>query len=82
MRDERNITFGQMRQSGLRHLHVFCGDDQCAYSVAMDPDCWPASLRLADLEALFVCSACGHRGAKIRQELALTRQPQAGENAS
>ena len=65
---EQTITLGQMRQSGSRRLHVFCGDNKCSHSVVMDADCWPESLRLSDLEALFVCSVCGHRGANVRRD--------------
>ncbi len=68
MRLEQTITLGQMRQSGPRRLHVFCGDYKCSHSVVMDADCWPESLRLSDLETLFVCSACGHRGADVRPD--------------
>jgi hypothetical protein len=65
---EQTITLGQMRQSGARRLYVFCGDYKCSHSVVMDADCWPESLRLSDLEALFVCSVCGHRGADVRPD--------------
>lgn len=65
---EQNTTLGQMRQSGARRLHVFCGDSKCSHSVVMDADCWPESLRLSDLEALFVCRVCGHRGADLRPD--------------
>lgn len=68
MPHDQDITLGQMRQFGPGLLHVFCGDDKCAYSVAIDPECWPASLWLSDLESLFVCTVCGHRGAKVRME--------------
>jgi len=65
---EQTITLGQMRQSGAGRLHVFCGDYKCSHSVVIDADCWPESLRLSDLEALFVCSVCGHRGADVRPD--------------
>lgn len=63
---DQNLTLGQIRQSGPRRLHVLCGNYQCSHSVAIDADCWPESLRLSDLKALFVCEACGHRGADVR----------------
>jgi hypothetical protein len=63
---EQTITLGQMRQSGPRWLNVFCGDDKCGHSILIDADCWPQSLRLSDLESLFVCTVCGHRGADVR----------------
>jgi hypothetical protein len=82
---EQKITLGQMRQSGPRLLRVFCGDYKCAHSIVIDPDCWPASLRLSDVESLFVCTVCGHRGAEVRPDFGrtrrLSREQQAGENA-
>lgn len=68
MRLEQTITLGQMRQSGAPRLHVFCGDYKCSHSVVIDADCWPESLQLSDLEALFVCSVCSHRGADVRPD--------------
>jgi len=68
MRLEQTITLGQMRQSGPRRLHVFCGHYKCSHSVVIDADCWPESLRLYDLEALFVCSVCGNRGDDVRPD--------------
>jgi len=65
---DQTITFGQMRRSGPRRLQVSCGDHKCSHSVVIDVDCWPESLRLCDLEALFVCSVCGHRGADVRRD--------------
>lgn len=68
MRLEQTITLGQMRQSGPRRLHVFCGNYKCSHSVVIDADCWPESLRLSDVEALFVCPVCGNRGADVRPD--------------
>ncbi len=65
---EPKTTLGQMRQSGPHRLRVFCGDYKCSHSVVIDADCWPGSLRLSDLEALFVCRVCGHRGADVRPD--------------
>lgn len=66
-------TFGQLRQSGSIRLHVFCGDYRCRRSVAIDTECWPDSLRLSDLESLFVCAVCGHCGADVRPDLEKAR---------
>jgi hypothetical protein len=65
---EQKITLGEMRESGARRLHVFCGDYKCSHSVVIDTDCWPESLRLPDLEAMFVCRVCGHRGCDVRPD--------------
>jgi hypothetical protein len=66
MPSAEKITLGQMRQSGPSRLQIFCGEHKCEHSVVIDTDCWPESLRLSDLQALFVCTVCGHRGADVR----------------
>ena len=63
---ERKITIGEMRDSGPTRLNVYCGDYCCAHSITMDFDLWPGNLRPSDLEDLFVCTVCGHRGADVR----------------
>jgi hypothetical protein len=37
----------------------------------MNADPWPDDVRLSDLEPLFVCKACGHRGALISGRISL-----------
>jgi hypothetical protein len=68
MHSDMKITLGQMLQSGADRLQVLCGNPDCSHSVVMDADCWPGSLRLSDVEALFICRVCGHRGADLRPE--------------
>jgi len=63
---EQKITLGEMRHSGPRRLLVYCGDYKCAHSVKISADRWPDDVRLSDLEPVFVCKACGHRGADVR----------------
>ena len=65
---DQKLTLGQMRQSGPRRLHVSCGNPNCSHTVVIDAECWPGSLRLSDLEVLYVCRACGHRGAEVRPD--------------
>ena len=72
---EQKLTLGDMRRSGARRLHVLCGDPACVHSVVIDTGCWPQSLRLSDLKALFVCTVCGHRGADVRGDPDRTRRP-------
>jgi hypothetical protein len=67
---EQKITLGEMRASGVRGLVVFCGDYKCAHSVEISSDRWPGFMRLSDLEPLFVCMVCGHRGADVRPDFA------------
>jgi hypothetical protein len=64
----RKITFGDMREMGVRGVLVYCADYQCSHSVALSADGWPDDLRLSDIEPRFVCAACGRRGADIRPD--------------
>jgi hypothetical protein len=58
------ITFGEMRASGIRR--IYCADHRCSHSIQMSADRWPDHVRLSDIEPLFVCKACGKRGADVR----------------
>ncbi|WP_311977841.1 hypothetical protein [Bradyrhizobium diversitatis] len=40
------ITFGQMREMGLRGVLVYC---HCGHHVALDADQWPDEVRLSDI---------------------------------
>ena len=60
------ITFGEMRASGIRDLLIYCADYRCSHSIQMSADRWPDHVRLSDIEPLFVCKACGKRGADVR----------------
>jgi hypothetical protein len=62
------ITFGEMREMGVRGLLVYCADYRCSHSIAMSGDQWANEVRLSDLEAGFVCSVCGRRGADVRPD--------------
>jgi hypothetical protein len=62
------ITLGEMRASGVRSFLVYCADYRCARAVRICGDWWPDHIRLSDLEPLFVCQACGRRGADIRPD--------------
>jgi len=65
---QQKITLGEMRSSGVRGLLVYCADYKCAHAVRISGDRWPDHIRLSDLEPLFVCQACGRRGADIRPD--------------
>src|SRR3954463_7294909 len=54
------ITFGEMREMGLRRVLVHC---HCGHNVALSADRWPDDVRLPDIEPRFVCAGCGNRGA-------------------
>jgi len=66
MQRQQKITLGEMRESGPTRLIVYCGDYKCAHHVEIAADRWQDDVRLSELEPLFVCQACGHRGADVR----------------
>ena len=65
------ITFGEMRDSGVREVLVYCRDHRCSHSATISADRWPDNIRLSDVEPDFTCTACGRRGAEIRPKLPL-----------
>jgi hypothetical protein len=67
------ITFGEMRASGIRDLLIYCADYRCSHSTTVSGDRWPDDVRLSDIEPLFVCKACGKRGADVRGRFAPAR---------
>jgi hypothetical protein len=67
-RRQQKITLGEMRASGVRGLLIYCSDYKCSHSTAISGDRWPDQVRLSDLEARFVCRACGTDGADIRPD--------------
>ena len=74
MRPQR-ITFGAMREMGVRGVLVYCADYQCSHSLALSADRWPDELRLSDVEPRFVCGACGRRGGEIRPDFDWGKAP-------
>jgi hypothetical protein len=63
---QKKITFAEMRAAGVRGLLIYCSDYTCSHSTTMSADRWPDDVRLSDLEPLFICQACGQRGADVR----------------
>jgi hypothetical protein len=57
---------GEMRASGVRGLLVYCADYKCSHWTKISGDGRPDDVRLSDLEPMFVCQACGQRGADVR----------------
>ena len=37
----QKITFGEMREMGVRGVLVYCADYHCSHSVALSADRWP-----------------------------------------
>ena len=56
----QKITFGEMRESGVRGLLIYCSDYHCSHWIAISGDRW------ADDEPKFTCQACGRKGADVR----------------
>ena len=54
---------------------IYCSDYRCSHSIAISADKWPDDVRLSDLEALFVCRACGKKGADVRPDFNWNKQP-------
>lgn len=49
---------GEMRESGVLRVDVFCSDYRCSHSTNLPADRWPDHIRLSDIEPHFVCKAC------------------------
>lgn len=71
---EQKITFGEMRESGVFRIAVFCSDYRCSHSTHLRADRWPDHVRLSDKEPHFVCKVCGKRGADVRPDYQGARQ--------
>jgi hypothetical protein len=69
------ITFGELRETGVHGLLVYCADYRCSHSVAISADRWPDQVRLSDIEPQFVCQVCGKRGADVRPDFNWNKQP-------
>jgi hypothetical protein len=60
------ITFGEMRQMGVRGLLVYCSDYHCSHWTAISGDQWADDVRLSDIEQRLTGQACGTKGADLR----------------
>jgi hypothetical protein len=69
------ITFADMRSSGVRGLLIHCQNYRCSHSIAISADPWPDDVRLSAIEPLFVCQACGKRGADVRPDHHWNKKP-------
>jgi len=72
---EQKITFGKMREMGVRGLLIYCCDYQCSHSIAISADRWPDDVRLSDIEPKFTCRACGRKGADVRPDFNWNKTP-------
>ena len=64
----QKITFGEMREMGVRGLLIYCADYRSSHSIAISGDAWPDDARLSDIEERFTCRECGKRGADVRPD--------------
>ena len=64
-----------MRDIGVRGLLVYCADYRCSHSVVISGDQWAHEVRLSDIEAGFVRTTCGKRGADVRPDFNWNRRP-------
>ena len=71
----QKITFGEMRDMGVRGVLVYCADYHCSHSVALSADHWPDEMRPSDIEPRFVCAACGKRGADVQPDFNWNSSP-------
>ncbi|MET4483254.1 hypothetical protein [Bradyrhizobium sp. F1.13.3] len=67
------ITFGEMREMGLRGVLIHC---HCGHNIGLSADRWPDYVRLSDIEPRFVCAGCGNRGAQVRPDFSSGKPPQ------
>jgi hypothetical protein len=70
----QKITFGEMREMGVRGLLIYCADYRCSHSIAISGDAWPDDARLSDIEERFTCRECGKRGADVRPDFNWSRK--------
>jgi hypothetical protein len=68
MKRQKKITIGELRQSGVTGVLVYCADHHCSHVVAVSAEERTDDVRLSDLEGRFTCSVRGHRGADIRPD--------------
>jgi len=50
------ITFGQMRDQGVRKVVVYCRNYQCNHHTVTSAERWPDDVRLSDVGPKLICS--------------------------
>jgi ribosomal protein L37E len=61
---EKPITLGNMRDLGLRDLHVTCRT--CGYRTTINVDFWPDEATVLSLGQQLRCRRCGHQGVDVQ----------------
>jgi hypothetical protein len=64
----RKITLAQMRSQGIRHVLVYCSNGYCRHEARVNAGRWADDVRLDEIEARLVCTACGSIGAEVRPD--------------
>jgi hypothetical protein len=54
------MTFGNMREQGVRHLSVYCRD--CHHWPLLNVDHMPDDVEIQSIDRRLVCSRCGSVG--------------------
>ena len=62
MTANQKITFGEMREAGVRNVLIYCSDFRCGHFnvVPDDADRSPDELRISDVEQKYVCTPAGY----------------------
>jgi len=50
----QKITFGELHESGVRDLLIYCRDHRCSQHVETNADGWPDEVQLSDIEPTFM----------------------------
>jgi hypothetical protein len=70
---QQKITFGEMRESGVRDVLIYCRDHRCSHHVETNADGRPDDVRLSDIEPSFTCTHCGKKGEEVRPKFSHAR---------
>ena len=70
----QKITFGEMRESAVRDVLIYCRDHRCSHHVETNADGWADDVRLSDIEPSFTCTrAAAEKGAEVRPKFSHPR---------
>ena len=65
---QQKITFGEMRESGVRDVLIYAAITAAA--ITSKPT---LTVRLSDIEPSFTCTHCGKKGAEVRPKFSHAR---------
>lgn len=61
------ITFGELREMGVRGVLIYCSDHKSTHWIAISADRWPDYVTWSD-DDKFTCKSCGKKDADIRPD--------------